>query len=130
MGIIERVRAIGLPEDDLVVIGSGLLDAWGLRPAGDIDLVVSQQLFDKLDQSGIYQKGSKYNETYLKNADRDIWLSWGEGNDFAFLKSQAIMIDGMMFVNPNFLIKHKRRRGTQKDLSDIQLLEQYLYEHN
>lgn len=32
-----------------------------------------------------------------------------------------------MFVDPEFLMKRKRERGTQKDLNDIQLLEQYLH---
>lgn len=128
MRITERVHALGLPTDQFVVIGSGLLDAYGLRPASDIDLIVTPQLFDLLKTSGEYQEGIKNNEPYLENGDQEIWLSWGEGRDFAHLKQNSETIEDIMFVNPQFLIERKRERGTEKDVNDIKLLEEYLYE--
>jgi hypothetical protein len=128
MSIITRIRALGLPEDQIVVIGGGLLDAYGLRGANDIDLVVTPALFSQLEALGTYEKGSRGAEQYLINDDVDIWQSWGEGNDFAKLHSSGVMVDGIMFVNPQFLIEQKRERGTEKDLRDIALLEGYLRE--
>jgi len=52
MNIIERVQPLELPAVDYIVIGSGVLDALGLRPANDIDLVVSEPLFGRLRQRG------------------------------------------------------------------------------
>ena len=130
MRIIERIRALNLPQDEFIVIGSGLLDAWSLRSADDIDLVVTNRLFQHLQESGKYTTGSRYEESFLAMDDQEIWLSWGKGNDFEFLKQDAVTVDGIMFVNPEFLIDHKRERGTAKDLNDIQLLEQYLHERH
>lgn len=128
MSILTRIRALGLPEDQIVVIGGGLLDAYGLREANDIDLVVTPALFSQLEASGMYEKGARGTEQYLINDDVDIWQSWGEGNDFAKLHSGGVTVDGIMFVDPQFLIEQKRERGTDKDMRDIALLEGYLNE--
>jgi hypothetical protein len=126
MGIIERVRALSLPTDQFVVIGSGLLDAYGLRTANDIDLAVTPELFAQLEATGRYEKGMKYDGPYLSYNDLEIWLGWGKGHDFASLKPAAVTVEGIMFVNPQFLIERKRERGTEKDVNDIRLLEGYL----
>jgi hypothetical protein len=126
MGIIERVRALGLPTDQFIVIGSGLLDAYGLRAANDVDLAVTPELFAQLEATGDYQKGNKYDGPYLIRDDLEIWLGWGEGHDFASLKPTAVTVEGIMFVDPQFLMERKRARGTEKDLKDIELLEGYL----
>ncbi|MDB5165391.1 MAG: hypothetical protein JWM00_281 [Candidatus Saccharibacteria bacterium] len=126
MSILTRIQALGLPADQIIVIGSGLLDAYGLRQANDIDLVVTAELFAKLSASGSYEEGVKYGEPYLTRGDLEVWLSWGEGKDFVHLNQKAETIQGIMFVNPQFLIEQKRERGTEKDANDIKLLEEYL----
>lgn len=128
MSILTRIRALGLPEDQIVVIGGGLLDAYGLREANDIDLVVTAALFGELEASGAYEKGMKGDEAYLVGDGIDIWQSWGQGNDFTQLRSSGVTIEGIVFVNPQFLIERKLERGTEKDKHDIALLEGYLNE--
>ena len=128
MSILTRIRALGLPEDQIIVIGSGLLDAYDLRRADDIDLVVTSALFTQLETTGGYEKGMKGSEPYLVRNDVDLWQTWGEGNDFARLVGEGVVIEEITFVNPQFLIKQKRERATDKDMRDIALLEGYLHE--
>lgn len=127
MSILTRVRALNLPTDQIIVIGSGLLDAYGLRHAGDIDLVVTSELFTKLSGTGQYKQEEKNGEAYLVKDNLEVWLDWG-GYDFAKLQNEGVVIEGITFVNPLFLIERKRERGTDKDKQDIALLEGYLRE--
>lgn len=59
MSVIDKVRTLGLPDDEYIVIGSGLLDAWKLRTSSDIDLVVSPERFNKLARDEKYEYGEK-----------------------------------------------------------------------
>lgn len=90
MGIIERFRTLKLPTDECIVIGSGLLDAWGLRSSDDIDLVVTPHLFEKLQTSGHYTHGTKEDEPFLEKDDCEIWMTWGKEYDFTFFKQRAL----------------------------------------
>jgi hypothetical protein len=123
--IAERVKALQLPLDQIVVIGSGLLDVLGLRDSGDVDLVVTTELFDELRATELYDEEEKYGDTVLLKDDLEIWRDWSKELPFATLQQSAVIINDIQFVNPKILIEMKRRRGSEKDLHDIQLLEGY-----
>jgi hypothetical protein len=123
MSIILRVKALGLPLNEIVVIGSGLLDALELRNADDIDLAVSERLFNELARSGEYEQGEKHGERYLLKGDTEIWASWGRDAPFESLKATAERIDDVMFVNRTSLIEWKIHKGRVKDLQDVELLK-------
>lgn len=50
--VIAETKKLDLSRGEYVVIGGGLLNALGVRPAKDVDLLVSQAVFDKLVQEG------------------------------------------------------------------------------
>ncbi len=129
MTFIQRVKDLGLPLDQLVVIGSGLLDVYGLRSADDIDLVVSESLYDSLKIRRDYQESTKHDERCLTADKVEVWQTWGAGYEFKVLLSNAVTIDGVSFISPDLLIVKKRELGRDKDLNDIKLLEQYLHDH-
>lgn len=126
MTVIEKVRALNLPNDQYVVIGSGLLDAWGLRVASDVDLVVSRQQFDALAAQEQYMHGVKNSDRYLVWNEYEIFDNWGEDASFETLLQDSILVDGVRFVSPQYLIAWKRGRGLEKDLRDVALLERKL----
>ena len=129
MTFIQRVKDLGLPLDQFVVIGSGLLDVYGLRSADDIDLVVSEPLYSSLKSRADYQEATKHGELYLTSDNVEVWQTWGSGHEFEVLLANAVVIDGIKFINPEQLIVKKIELGRDKDLRDIILLEQYLHEH-
>jgi len=124
--IIEKVKALGLPVGEYVVIGSGLLDAWGLRQSHDIDFVVSARLFDELRASGEYEVEEKYGSEVLTSGDIEIWSGWKSDAGFDTLIQSAVEVDGVRFAHPDIIIKRKTERGSEKDLNDIRLLKEYL----
>ena len=130
MMIIEKLRQLDLPTDEYVVIGGGLLDALGLRPANDIDLVVSQALYARLKDTGRYDVTTKNGEERLEQEALEIWRSWNHGEhehepNFEALFAESVVVDAIHFVNPQYLIDRKSERGTPKDLADIALLKAY-----
>lgn len=125
MSVVERVKQLAVPLDSVVVIGSGLLDAWGLRQSHDVDLVVTRELFDRLAQDPRFTHGERNGERFLIDAPYEVWESWGpdEAGSFASLWRDGLTIDEVRFVSPEFLIRWKRARGSEKDINDSELLE-------
>ena len=124
--ILQKAKALNFPKGEYVIIGSGLLDAWGLRTSHDIDLVVSPALFTKLRESGEYTIEEKYGDEVLLLGDIEIWRDWKKDAPFDTLLASAIEVEGEPFVHPDILIKRKTERGSEKDLEDIRLLKEYL----
>jgi hypothetical protein len=125
MSIIERFLKLDLPAEQCVVIGSGILDALGLRKSDDIDLAVSPELFSQLQVMDGWVSEEKHGEIFLLKDDVEVWQDWGtdEESSFSNLYKNSVVIQGVHFANPQFVLGWKKQRNREKD---IQLLEEYL----
>ena len=126
MAIVERVKAANVPIDEIVVIGSGLLDAYGLREANDVDLVVSSKLYAQLKADPRFTPEIQHDEEMLVSTGADVYQTWFGTYDE--LKADAVEIDGVRFSNPQRILDFKKQRNSEKDQRDIALLEAYLNE--
>lgn len=126
MAIVDRVKALGLPLDQIVVIGSGVMDALGLRTSHDIDLAVSGALYLQLRQSGLYTESRKHDEYVLERDDVEIWQDWGADLPYQALCESGVVIDRVRFCHPSIVLRQKQARLQRKDLADIILLQSYL----
>lgn len=116
-----------MPINEFVVVGSGLLDVLNIRTAEDIDIVASKKLFDLMKDSG-WKVSLKYDETYLRKADCEVWLLWDSPSNkpnFDELFADNNVINGIHFISLQWLYDWKSRRGRPKDLSDLRLIDAY-----
>ena len=128
MNIIERIKKIGLPLGHYVIVGSGVLDALGIRPARDIDIAVTPKLFRTIQASGEWEEEKRYGKIFLKQDGIDVIpeLSWSEyPTTTEEAISSALIIDGVPFMNLEELKKFKTALGREKDKPDIALIENY-----
>lgn len=129
MRIINRIKALNLPPEQYVVIGSGILDALNLRKAKDIDISATENLYKKLRQSGEWKEKTKYNKVFLVADGIEInpQLNWDK---YPTTTKEAIetatIIDGIPFLNIKETILFKKALGRKKDLEDIKTIKQYL----
>lgn len=126
----DAIRRLGLLPEDYIVTGSGVLGALGLREPGDIDLVVSQIVYDEFAGAGTWQRKYYPDGAYgLVNGIYEVGLDWasetGEPNLYE-LKQDETVIDGIPFVSLPQLRGWKQKMGRPKDLTDIQLIERYM----
>ena len=128
MDIIEKAKSLNLPFGQYIIIGAGILQALGLRDTNDIDVVVTESLFEKLKASGKYKEDVKYNKKFLVADDVEITmpLSWA---DYSTTTEEAIktalVIEGIPFLNIQETIKFKTALGREQDFKDIELLKNY-----
>ena len=131
----ERVKELGLPLDQLIIIGSGILDQLGIRQSTDIDVAVDRATLEKLaGDSDWAEKLDKNQRRYLVKHDGsvEIWDGWeidGRIVEYDELLDYAVEYEGVKFVNLDFLRRWKNWRGREKDIQDVRLIDEWMAKH-
>lgn len=128
----ERVKELGLPLDQMIIIGSGILDQLGIRQSADIDVATNREALEEIARSdGWVRKLAKNQRQYLVKYDEsiEIWDGWeidGRIVEYDELLDYAVEYDGVKFVSLDFLRRWKNWRGREKDIQDVRLIDEYL----
>jgi len=137
MNIFQRVKQLGFPLGKYVVVG-GVMEAYGIRQANDIDIVVANDLFHKLIQNGWVMCDcdacTNSSKKIIKGDGVDILSEYSCGEAYKANTEQLIknadLIDGVPFIGLTELRKWKQVNGREKDLKDIKLIDAYLKSDN
>lgn len=128
----DKVKALDLPLDQIIVIGSGILDQLGIRPAVDIDLAVSYDLMKKLsEESSDWIKKFDDNQRFYfikDDGSAEVWDGWefdGQVVSYDGLLDYVVEYDGVRFVNLEFLSRWKKWRSLEKDTQDVKLIDEW-----
>lgn len=131
----ERVKELGLPLDQIIIIGSGILDQLGIRQSTDIDVAVDRATLEKIaGDSDWAEKLDTNQRRYLVKCDgsAEIWDGWeidGRIVEYDELLDYAVEYDGVKFVNLDFLRRWKNWRGREKDIQDVKLIDEWRVKH-
>lgn len=134
MDIKSKLNELGLNPDNSVVIGSGILNALGLRESKDIDVVVTEEKYKEISDNSRFEKKQNHGREILDDGLFEIGTSWtvvGKTWKFEDLLNHSVVIDEIRHNKIEFLLEAKRRwitdgEGRQKDIDDVKLMEQYL----
>jgi len=124
--VLSKLPELDLQPKQYIVVGSGVLDALGIRKANDIDIVVTPQTYNLLDKMG--WEPAKDSPSLIKD-DFEAYLVWDSGDgepNFEDLMSDHQVIGGFNFVKLSRLLNWKKRVGRPKDSNDVKLIEKYL----
>lgn len=134
--IFDELRKLNFPTEQFIVVGSGIMAAKGIRDAYDLDIIVSQELFDSCKNSGWelkpWTRSGRPGKDWLKGDNVDLMIICQCGEEDLYLedlKKEGEKVNGVWFLSLKQLIKFKREYGRQKDFDDIALMEKYLNEH-
>jgi len=130
----NKLATLGLNARNSVVIGSGILDALGMRKSGDIDVVVDEATYARLRDGGHFQEEQRYGRSVLVDDTFEINTHWGVlGKDqtLSDLARQSVTIDDVRYITLDFLLAVKKSwllddDVRQKDIDDVRLIEEYL----
>ncbi len=123
--LLSELKYLNLLRDEFAIIGSGTLAVRGLRDVNDLDIIVKDSLWNKLENKYPVKKVGISNGISLGEIDllQDAkpWF-----DDVDELIDSADIIEGIRYVNLKSILKLKRMRGKEKDVRDIKLIEEYL----
>ena len=131
----KRVKELGLPLDQIIIIGSGILDQLGIRQSADIDVATNREALEEIARSDDWvEKIDKNQRQYLVKYDGsvEIWDGWeidGRIVEYDELLGYAVEYDGVKFVNLDFLRRWKNWRGREKDIQDVRLIDEWRAKH-
>ena len=131
----KRVKELGLPLDQIIIIGSGILDQLGIRQSADIDVATNREALEEIARSDDWvEKIDKNQRQYLVKYDGsvEIWDGWeidGRIVEYDELLGYAVEYDGVKFVNLDFLRRWKNWRGREKDMQDVRLIDEWREKH-
>lgn len=132
MNIFKKLTEINFPLGEYVVVGSGPLAARELREASDLDIVVTDKLWQQLSNSGNYKLKEKNGSLFLvepNSEDIEIMkdLDWKTySTNIQEIIANADIINDFPFLSITDTIKIKTIYGREKDFRDIKMLEDYL----
>lgn len=133
---LSAIKQLNLPIGHYIIIGSGALGIRNLREIGDIDIIVTPELWDILaEKYGVTDKNSAKKVVFpggIVEAFKD-YSFYAEKKDknaptLVDYIAQAEMIDGLPFEPLEHILYYKRKMRREKDLSDIFLIEKALNE--
>lgn len=134
----DILAAFGLTADNAIVIGSGILDALGLRPSQDIDITVRPETYTRLAKDKRFSETQTHGRSILTYEELEVGTGWGvltnAGTEKTFddLYARSAVIDGVRYITLDFLLAVKQSwlqddHVRQKDIDDVKLIEQYLH---
>jgi hypothetical protein len=106
-----------------VVVGSGILNALGIRESRDIDLIVTDEIYTKFEAEG-WEKDNWSDQVVLKHDVFDLGKSW-YGKSIDELSPNAQYIDNIPYLSLEDVYKWKKSLGRDKDLHDLELIDEY-----
>ena len=119
----DKVKALNLPLDQIIVIGSGILDQLGIRPASDIDLAASSDLMKKLsEESGDWLKKFDDNQRFYfvkDDGSAEVWDGWvfdGQAVSYDDLPDYALEYAGGRLAYFELLFQLYTWRSRDKDV--------------
>ena len=131
---VGRIDEINLNAGNAIVIGSGILEVLGIRDSGDIDIVVSNDIFENISANNKFKKTKSYGDTVLTYNNLEVRKSWnvlGKQRNLKDLIQNSVVYDGVRYISLEFLLRVKKQwvaeaNSRKKDLKDIKLIESYL----
>ncbi|MEK7531075.1 MAG: hypothetical protein AAB573_04400 [Patescibacteria group bacterium] len=140
MDIIAKVKALNFPTDQFVVMGSAILEMKGIRKAGDLDIIVTKELFEKMKSNPEWEYKREHGSVgnvVVEELDNhqgielyyDIYPTGGIAKFFAD-PTEIEVIDGINFASLLSLLKVKAELwDREKDRQDAELIRNYLALH-
>lgn len=123
--LIAELDSLNLPKDHYAITSSGCMAVRGIREAGDIDVVLSDQLWNQLAPNHEIVEtpiGKK-----MKPSDNVEGLGQFKSSPTSAEMLENIdEIDGHQYVNLKLVRDLKQLMGREKDKRDILLIDTYL----
>ncbi len=122
--LLNEFRKLDLPDGKYAIYGSGPLGIRELRGINDLDVIVTDDLYQELKEK--YPEDSK--KKRIKISEIEIYPLSAWGPKFDGLKStiqRAEIIRGLRFVCLKDLLEWKKKMDRPKDFKDIKLIKNY-----
>ncbi|MCM8831952.1 MAG: hypothetical protein NC918_07165 [Candidatus Omnitrophica bacterium] len=115
----DELRSLDLPTDEYAIFGSGPMAVRGIRRNNDINVVVSNEIWDRFSEENTGNK--------IKIGHIEICCDWKPYfPDNLVLISNSEMIGDFRYVKLPRVLEWKKQSKRRKDREDVLLIKEYL----
>lgn len=132
MDIVSRVKILNLPKGEYCVFGSGVLEIHGIRKAKDVDVLVTEKLYQELKQQGWKRKWFFWRTLWSKaivkgtnEAFNNLYWANSYRPKTEDLIARAEYYDGIPFLTLHDLLEFQRNLPRKKDKDGVRRVEAY-----
>ncbi len=118
----KELSILNLNKDDVCIVGSFVLALYNIRENRDLDIVINPQQKKKISK-----KKKAFHLTNIIEVVGDNWANTINISDISLVNNPDFYnsIDGFRIVKPEILFLVMLFRGREKNIRDIELLENY-----
>lgn len=122
--MLRGLDELGLSRDEFAIFGSGPMGIRGIRESSDVDIIVRPDVWDRL-----CEKYEREKDFLIRVGDVEVYKNWSTWfSDMDALIDDADVIEGYRFVKLKYVVEWKKANGREKDLRDVELIEEFLRE--
>jgi len=122
---INKLKKLGYPLNEMLIVGSGTMALYGLKENNDIDLWVTKKVYEKMLKDTRFTPNGKMLETKdgLIEADHRFICVKDKVEDHL---KRAKIVDGIYFQSLQDVLNWKQCMKRTKDINDIKVIENYM----
>lgn len=124
---MSKFKELNLPNEECFIYGSGPLGIREIREVNDLDVFVTDDLYEKLKEK--YPQSIKEDKIEIGEIEiypPSMWYWEDKVGDLETVMNRAELFDGARFMLLKDLVILKKEMGRQKDFEDIKLIEDYI----
>ena len=129
MDIYQKIKRLKLPKGKYVVCTGSAMEGYGIRKGGDIDIAATKDVYQELINRGWQEIIEPSGFKGLRKDNCEVAVNFncgGYSNTTKHLIETASVINEILFMSLEEMIKFKNTRCSKKDKNDIKLIEKYL----
>ena len=129
---LNDLQKLNLSAGQYMVVGSGALSVRNIRESEDVDVIVTQELWNELSKKHSVSTNSWGIENIVLEKDIEILnpaqsiFGNSEVVPIEEMFKKADVFEGVAFINLDHLRKIKIKLGREKDLEDVRSIDAYL----
>lgn len=122
---INKLKKLGYPLNEILIVGSGTMALYGLKENNDIDLWVTKKVYDNMLKDSRFSPNGKMLETKdgLIEADHRFICVKDKVEDHL---KRAKVVNGFHFQSLQDVLEWKQCMKRPKDINDIKVIENYI----
>lgn len=122
--LIEQLKKLTLPSGEYAVFGSAVMAVRGIRESPNIDVIVTNKLWQKLTSSDYVPDSEGFIRT--KQIKISNWWFAPTRKDILTMIKEAELIEEIPFVKLDEVRSYKKTLNREKDKLDVTLIDKYL----
>lgn len=131
INVKKEIERLGFRKGEYAVIGGAVLQLYGIRETGDLDLVVNEDTCKRLLKEGWKKEEKDFGRFVLRKDGVDVFNNLCLDKVFYDRGAEEIIrdadfVDGIPVQNLHDLLTFKKFLGRPKDLHDVELIREFL----